>query len=80
MAHAPEHSPGKRRLRMAQPKMARDPVCGMDVPEDAPLRTSFDGKTYVFCNERCLQRFEANPRAFLDRPAPSPHAGRGMET
>jgi Cu+-exporting ATPase len=52
-------------------KSLKDPVCGMMVPADAPLRTTFEGQTYVFCNPRCLQRFEAEPRRFLDaKPGP----------
>ena len=37
----------------------------MMVPEDAPLRATFQGTTYVFCNPRCRERFQENPRAFL---------------
>jgi Cu+-exporting ATPase len=44
----------------------RDPVCGMMVPADAPLRTIFDGQSYVFCNPRCLERFVREPRRFLE--------------
>ena len=42
-----------------------DPVCGMTVAADSPLRATHEGKTYVFCNPSCLERFEANPSAFL---------------
>ncbi|HEY0706337.1 MAG TPA: heavy metal translocating P-type ATPase [Polyangia bacterium] len=47
----------------------RDPVCGMSVPADAPLRTSFAGETYVFCNPRCLERFQQSPQRYLDAGA-----------
>src|SRR5687768_12144693 len=53
------------RLRVANAPLLRDPVCGMMVPADAPLRTDFEGQTYVFCCPRCLERFQADPRAFL---------------
>ena len=46
-----------------------DPVCGMTVAADAPLRTVHAGETYRFCGRHCLTRFEANPAAFL-APAP----------
>jgi Cu+-exporting ATPase len=49
----------------------RDPVCGMMVSADAPLRTIFEGQTYVFCNPRCLERFVREPRRFLEA-APTP--------
>jgi Cu+-exporting ATPase len=41
----------------------------MMVAEDAPLRTTFEGETYVFCNPRCRERFEADPRRYLAKDA-----------
>ena len=50
---------------------AVDPVCGMSVPLDAELRHEHAGTTYVFCNPGCLERFRADPQAFLgDEPEP----------
>jgi len=45
-----------------------DPVCHMEVPADAPLRTQFRGTTYRFCSEHCLHRFEADPQSYLEPP------------
>ena len=46
-----------------------DPVCGMTVaPEDAAGSTTHQGQTFWFCSQRCLQRFRANPREFLEHP------------
>src|SRR6059036_393232 len=43
-----------------------DPVCHMQVmPETAAARYEYKGKTYYFCNPRCLERFKANPEQFL---------------
>src|SRR5207253_47428 len=43
-----------------------DPVCHMQVmPETAAARYDYKGKTYYFCNPRCLERFRANPEQFL---------------
>src|SRR3989475_1097663 len=43
-----------------------DPVCHMEVmPETAAARYDYKGKTYYFCNPRCLERFKANPEQFL---------------
>jgi Cu+-exporting ATPase len=70
-----QHHHGARqpkRLSLAPQARERDPVCGMMVPTDAPLRSTFEGKTYVFCNPRCLARFEEDPRRFLGTAAPSP--------
>ncbi len=56
---------------------AKDPVCGMDVPVDSRLRQEFRGTTYVFCGQRCLDRFESAPAGFVGellrgQPNPEP--------
>ncbi|MGH9845401.1 MAG: heavy metal translocating P-type ATPase [Blastocatellia bacterium] len=49
-----------------------DPVCGMTVnPAKAAGRFEHNGKTYYFCSEHCLHKFQANPEAFLS-PTPKP--------
>ncbi|MEA3274091.1 MAG: heavy metal translocating P-type ATPase [Pseudomonadota bacterium] len=45
--------------------MPRDPVCGMSVAEDAPLRAEHGGETYHFCSEHCLHKFEADPVSYV---------------
>src|SRR5687768_8335810 len=65
----------------AAPGTAIDPVCGMKVSTDSPLRTEHAGQTYYFCNPRCLARFQADPGAFLSGPkgmdaAPPPPASQ----
>ena len=52
------------------PGVGRDPVCGMMVPLDAPLRATFEGRTTVFCSPACLTRFEKQPRGFLEEGGP----------
>jgi Cu+-exporting ATPase len=42
-----------------------DPVCGMTVSPDTKLRHVHDGKTYLFCNPKCLTKFTANPEKYL---------------
>lgn len=42
----------------------KDPVCGMNVPSDAKLRSTFEGKQYVFCSPGCKQKFDQNPRQY----------------
>lgn len=51
-----------------------DPVCGMTVAPDAPLRHEHEGVTYLFCAESCLRRFRAEPERFLagERAAMAP--------
>ena len=44
-----------------------DPVCGMTVdPADAAGSHVHAGRTYYFCNPSCLERFAADPSAFVD--------------
>jgi Cu+-exporting ATPase len=59
-----------RRLPLARVATAKDPVCGMDVPVDAPLRMEYRGTTYVFCAQHCLDRFARDPAAFVGSPKP----------
>ena len=48
-----------------------DPVCHMSVmPETAAGKYEYKGKTYYFCNPRCLDRFRANPEQFLTPSKP----------
>jgi len=43
-----------------------DPVCGMTVTEDAQHVSSFMDKTYRFCSENCLHRFENDPVPYVN--------------
>jgi Cu+-exporting ATPase len=47
-----------------------DPVCGMEVrPEDAAGSYQYQGRQFYFCNQSCLEKFKANPKAFLAPPS-----------
>jgi len=48
-----------------------DPVCGMTVKPDTPLRHVHNGKTYLFCNPKCLAKFSADPEKYLHPQLPS---------
>ena len=50
-----------------------DPVCGMSVGADGPHRHEHGGETYRFCSARCLEKFRAEPRRYLE-PSPAPAA------
>lgn len=40
----------------------KDPVCGMTVdPQSASHKTEYEGNTYYFCCEHCLEKFRSNP-------------------
>lgn len=49
-----------------------DPVCGMDVALDSPLRAEHEGITYRFCSEHCRDKFVAAPEKFV-KPAGEHH-------
>ena len=52
---------------------AVDPVCGMTVdPEQAAGSFEHDGRTYYFCNPRCLEKFKADPESYLAEPKDEP--------
>ena len=52
---------------------AKDPVCGMTVdPQTAKHRCEHDGRTYFFCCAGCLNKFRADPKAFLAPPQEAP--------
>ena len=42
-----------------------DPVCGMTVSGDTALHADYAQKTYFFCSEHCLHKFEDQPEAYL---------------
>jgi P-type Cu+ transporter len=49
-----------------KPALALDPVCAMRVdPEAAAGSFEYQGKTYFFCSQSCLERFSANPAKYL---------------
>ncbi len=58
-----------------------DPVCKMEIEEEDSVGTvEFEGVTYHFCAEVCLERFRENPAQFLgDEPyvPPVPETGEG---
>jgi YHS domain-containing protein/copper chaperone CopZ len=69
--------------------VARDPVCGMTVePSSAAAERVHEGQTFYFCAKGCAERFEKDPKTYLNPPlkgsspakvAPSPlPAGRAL--
>ncbi len=54
----------------AAPKPAaapvKDPVCGMTVdPAHAAGKLEYQGKTYYFCSQHCVEKFRTDPATFL---------------
>ncbi len=55
-----------RGRRMDQPSWVHCPVCNMRVDERRAERVGdYQGRSYVFCSERCQQRFMENPAGFI---------------
>jgi Cu+-exporting ATPase len=46
--------------------MAKDPVCGMTIKEEAAAGTAeYQGMIYYFCSEACRRKFVASPGEFV---------------
>ena len=58
-------------MRDAEVTEHRDPVCGMMVRSDSPLRHTHAGVTYFFCNPSCLRKFAADPAKYLQAATPA---------
>jgi Cu+-exporting ATPase len=56
---------------------SRDPVCGMAVPVETHRRLVHQGATYRFCNDRCVEKFRADPARWLAPSAPPQPAPAG---
>jgi P-type Cu+ transporter len=72
--HSAGEPPNLARLPVAAQAVEKDPVCGMDVPADAPLESQHAGKTYHFCSQPCLDRFNHDPGKFVAAPKEPPKA------
>jgi Cu+-exporting ATPase len=54
----------------ARKKVLRDPVCGMTVdPAHAAATSEYDGKLYHFCCRGCSEKFQRDPKKYLEAPA-----------
>ena len=62
-------------------KTFTDPICLMEItPEESVGTVEYQGKTYYFCSQFCLDRFRESPAQFLEgapaaEPAPPPPPG-----
>ena len=55
-----------RDRKAEQHSWVRDPVCGMRVDEwTATLFAEHRGERYLFCSQRCLDRFRGNPSQYV---------------
>jgi len=43
----------------------KDPVCGMEIdPATAAGSEEYEGKTYPFCSQSCLDSFKSDPQKY----------------
>ena len=53
-------------IKIGSTQMVEDPVCGMNIdPESAAGSYEYQGETYFFCNQYCLEKFKAEPAKYL---------------
>ncbi len=45
-----------------------DLVCDMEVAENQGYGKMYEGKLYRFCTRSCLDKFEANPQRYINKP------------
>lgn len=44
----------------------QDPVCNMEIdPAQAAGQATYQGRTYYFCSEECLQKFQQDPDRYV---------------
>jgi len=60
-------------------KRVIDPVCGMSVDADSPLRATHDGRTYHFCSAACRAKFLSDPERYQRASSRIRRAARGHE-
>jgi len=47
---------------------AIDPVCNMEVEENQGYGKMYESQLYRFCSRRCLDKFEADPQRYINKP------------
>jgi Cu+-exporting ATPase len=46
-----------------------DPICGMEVDEESAAgKCEYGGKTYLFCCQPCIEKFNSDPAQYKDGP------------
>ncbi len=59
------HTEAKQSDTSGLPPLDKDPVCGMKVAAEAPLKHEHAGREYRFCSSSCLKKFQADPESYL---------------
>jgi YHS domain-containing protein len=56
-----------QRLNKEAPQVFKDPVCGMEVNPQRSYSTTYRDREFRFCALSCLEKFQADPEAFIKR-------------
>ncbi len=59
--------------------MSIDPVCGMEVKKDSSQVFEHGGRTWHFCSESCLHKFEQAPERYVPKAAVDPVCGMKVD-
>jgi YHS domain-containing protein len=60
-----EEEKGVPKVSKERENYVRDPVCGQLInPETADNQTKFEKKKYLFCSQKCLDKFKQSPSEF----------------
>ncbi|VAX10937.1 Lead, cadmium, zinc and mercury transporting ATPase; Copper-translocating P-type ATPase [hydrothermal vent metagenome] len=59
--------------------MKTDPVCGMEVTEETEYHAVHSGKTYHFCSEHCLEKFNVSPAQYMHDKEDSHQVDDGVD-
>jgi len=57
-----------------------DPVCGMKVAADPDKKIEYEGINYYFCSTRCMDKFRADPLAYIHKETASSPASSSTHT
>jgi voltage-gated potassium channel len=61
------HEMGARVMVCKARRVVLDPVCGSEIdPTRKVLSYDYDGESYRFCSEECLEAFKKNPVRFIE--------------
>ena len=63
--HGDEAAMGHTAVVTNPEKPFTDPVCGMKVAANPQKEIAYEGTSYHFCSTKCMDKFHANPQAYL---------------
>ncbi len=55
---APQQPGSPRPANPSKGELVQDPVCGIYVSTETKLRKTVGGRTYYFCSESCMEKFQ----------------------